>query len=180
MDGVGFGTSLNTMSTSVSQSQLASRGQQGRQPSLAESSFGDGIGRYFPKRHTVGSSAESFDNVNVGDIGSIPAPSMSDNAPSMSDNNHHTTYRINTSMSRDGAIRRGDGDLTTSQTMTPMTPMTPSASSMPGFGFFPSLGLMHETLEEQEEREANIKEQIRRSCPRSVIDDKLILTGLSL
>lgn len=172
MDGVGFGTSLNTMSTSVSQSQLASRGQQGRQPSLAESSFGDGIGRYFPKRHTVGSSAESFDNVNVGDIGSIPAPSMSDN-------NLHTTYRINTSMSRDGAIR-GDGDLTTSQTMTPMTPMTPSASSMPGFGFFPSLGLMHETLEEQEERETNIKKQIRRSCPRSVIDDKLILTGLSL
>lgn len=173
MDGVGFGTSLNTMSTSVSQSQLASRGQQGRQPSLAESSFGDGIGRYFPKRHTVGSSAESFDNVNVGDIGSIPAPSMSDN-------NLHTTYRINTSMSRDGAIRGGDGDLTTSQTMTPMTPMTPSASSMPGFGFFPSLGLMHETLEEQEERETNIKQQIRRSCPRSVIDDKLILTGLSL
>ncbi|KAF8935289.1 GATS protein-like 3 [Podila verticillata] len=58
--------------------------------------------------------------------------------------------------------------------------MTPSASSIPGFGFFPSLGLMQETLEEQEEREANIKEKIQRSCPRSVIDDKLILTGLSL
>ncbi|KAG0017614.1 GATS protein-like 3 [Podila clonocystis] len=166
MDGVGFGTSLNTMSTSVSQSHLASRGQQGRQPSLAESSFGDGIGRYFPKRHPIGSSAESFDN--VGDE-SIPAPSVSDN-------NHHTAYRINTSLSRDGAIRgSGDGEV-----ITPMTPMTPSASSLPGFGFLPSLGLMHETPEEQEEREADTKEKIRRSCPRSVIDDKLILTGLSL
>ncbi|KAF9378287.1 GATS protein-like 3 [Podila verticillata] len=171
MDGVGFGTSLNTMSTSISQSQLASRGQQGRQPSLAESSFGDGIGRYFPKRHPIGSSAESFDNVNVGETGSIPAPSISEN-------NLHTTYRINTSLARDGATRGGgDGEMVMPQTMTPMTP---SASSMPGFGFFPSLGLMHETLEEQEEREANIKEQIRRSCPRSIIDDKLILTGLSL
>ncbi|KAG0031505.1 hypothetical protein BGZ82_006952 [Podila clonocystis] len=166
MDGVGFGTSLNTMSTSVSQSHLASRGQQGRQPSLAESSFGDGIGRYFPKRHPIGSSAESFDN--VGDE-SIPAPSVSDN-------NLHTAYRINTSVSRDGTIRgSGDGEVT-----TPMTPMTPSANSLPGFGFFPSLGLMHETLEEQEEREADTKDKIRRSCPRSVIDDKLILTGLSL
>lgn len=169
MDGVGFGTSLNTMSTSVSQSHLASRGQQGRQPSLTESSFGDGIGRYFPKRHPIGSSAESFDN--VGDTGSIPAPSVSDNSL-------HTAYRINTALSRNGALRGGsDGEVITPQTMTPMTP---SASSLPGFGFFPSLGLMHETLEEQEEREADTKEKIRRSCPRSVIDDKLILTGLSL
>ncbi|KAG0342205.1 GATS protein-like 3 [Podila horticola] len=67
------------------------------------------------------------------------------------------------------------------------------SSSMDGVGFGTSLNtmstsvsqshlarLMHETLEEQEEREADTKEKIRRSCPRSVIDDKLILTGLSL
>ncbi|KAF9280291.1 GATS protein-like 3 [Mortierella alpina] len=144
-----LGTSNGMVSTGHSQAQyIQQRQQQGRQPSIAESSFGDGIGRYFPKRHAQGSSIDSFDSASRPMI------------PSGSDSSLHG--------------KAGGGN---DYGMFP--PMTPSGSSFPGFGSLPSLGLMQETLEEQEEREFKIKEQIRRSCPRSVIDDKLMLAGLS-
>ncbi|KAG0346893.1 Cytosolic arginine sensor for mTORC1 subunit 2 [Podila humilis] len=152
--GIGFGASL-TVGSSLSQPQMTGKSQRGRQPSLAESSFGDGIGRYFPKRHPAASSVESFDSVQTSDKNTLASSNSLENA-----------YRINTTSGR-----------AVDQTVTPMTPST---NSLPGFGFFPSLGLVQETLEEQEERESNIKDQVRSSCSRSIIDDKLILTGLSL
>ncbi|KAG0206126.1 GATS protein-like 3 [Mortierella sp. GBA30] len=166
MDGSGSGSvtqglasSIGMMSMGHSQAQhIQQRQQQGRQPSIAESSFGDGIGRYFPKRHAQGSSIDSFDSA------SRPM------GPSVSDNNLRMTFS-----SRDCRPGTGNGG-----DLGVVFPVTPSASSFPGFGSsLPSLGLMQETLEEQEERESKIKEQIRRSCPRSVIDDKLMLAGLS-
>ncbi|KAF9907236.1 hypothetical protein BX616_000497, partial [Lobosporangium transversale] len=120
--------------------------QRGRQNSIAESSFGEGIGRYFPKRHHH-HGPSSYDSLD-----SIPnqaTPNVGTRSVSANDN-----------------------------IMFPL--LTPINNSFPSFGSFPSLGLMQETLEEQEEREAKIKEQIRKSCPRSVTDDKLIMAGLSL
>ncbi|KAG0228433.1 GATS protein-like 3 [Actinomortierella wolfii] len=39
---------------------------------------------------------------------------------------------------------------------------------------------MNETQQELEEREAKIKAKVRKSCPRCVIDEKLVLAGLSI
>ncbi|KAI1301130.1 GATS protein-like 3 [Mortierella claussenii] len=141
--GPGHGYGMSTSINHSHRSQHHHRDHRGRQSSIAESSFGDGIGRYFPKRqHNNG--ANSFDSLD-----SLSSPQV-------------TTV-----------------DTKTSNESILFPPLTPIANSFPGFGSFPSLGLMQETLEEQEERESKIKEQIRKSCPRSVIDDKLILAGLA-
>ncbi|KAG0201606.1 GATS protein-like 3, partial [Mortierella sp. NVP41] len=164
IDGLGHLNSNNNniMSTSHSQSQFYQRNQHRRQSSIA-SSFGDGIGRFFPKRHAQGSSIDSMDSMAHAMVGEMPAPLNSDNSL-------HLAFK--------GLNRAGGPDSAGSSTS--FHPLTPSGSSFPAFGSMsPFLGLMQETPEEQEERESNIKEQIRRSCPRSVIDDKLMLAGLA-
>ena len=100
-------------------------------------------------------------------VGEMPAPINSDNSL-------HLTFN--------GLNKRaaGAGGPDSAGSSTSFHPLTPSGSSFPAFGSMPSfMGVMQETLEEQEERESNIKEKIRRSCPRSVIDDKLMLAGLA-
>ncbi|KAF9905492.1 GATS protein-like 3 [Linnemannia zychae] len=159
----------HAMSTSHSQSQLYQRSQHRRQSSIAESSFGDGIGRFFPKKHAHGSSIDSIDSMGHAMVNEVPAPVNSDNSL------HLTFGGLNR---RAAGILGGGPDSAGSSTS--FHPLTPSGSSFPAFGSMPSfMGLMQETLEEQEERESNIKEQIRRSCPRSVIDEKLMLAGLA-
>ncbi|KAK3836632.1 MAG: hypothetical protein JOS17DRAFT_488006 [Linnemannia elongata] len=169
IDGLGRYHNTGTMSTSHSQSQLFQRSQRRRQSSIAESSFGDGIGRFFPKKHEQGSSVDSMDSMGhaAALVGEMPAPINSDNSL-------HLTFS--------GLNKRatGAGGPDSAGSSTSFHPLTPSGNSFPAFGSMPSfMGLMQETLEEQEERESNIKEKIRRSCPRSVIDDKLMLAGLA-
>ncbi|KAG0299433.1 hypothetical protein BGZ98_010069, partial [Dissophora globulifera] len=144
---------------SGSQPRFSSSAQRGRQSSIAESSFGDSIGRYFPRRHPHNSSFDSFDSLS-NPLGDTTTQAFSTRA--------HPSVRH---QGKD--IRTGNSDIAS------ITPLTPIASSIPMFGSTPSIGLMHETLEEQEIRELKIKDQIRRSCPRSVIDSKLILAGLA-
>ncbi|KAF9109150.1 GATS protein-like 3 [Mortierella sp. AM989] len=153
-DGINLGTGPGN-------SSIQSRGHQGhhrgRQSSIADSSFGDGIGRYFPKRQGLGpSSYDSMDSLT---------------SPMALDTNLHNTTGL--------PGREMKGSSATPNECISFPPLTPLASSFPAFGSFPSLGLMQETIEEQEERETEIKEKIRESCPRSVIDDKLILAGLA-
>ncbi|KAI7824864.1 hypothetical protein BC939DRAFT_449455 [Gamsiella multidivaricata] len=166
----GDGGSGHSMTSPSGSHMHHSSKQRGRQPSLPESSFGEGIGRYFPKRRPHGSSYDSFDSLSNPITGDGFMGSM--NAASGMENSLHiqTTFR-----GRDvkGAVGTGENPI-----MFP--PLTPISGSYPTFGSFQSMGLMQETSEEQDEREANIKEQIRKSCPRSVIDDKLFLAGLSL
>ncbi|KAF9129842.1 hypothetical protein BGW39_003782 [Mortierella sp. 14UC] len=165
----GLGGHNNTMSASYSQSQLYQMNQHRRQGSIAESSFGDGIGRFFPKKHAQGSSIDSIDSMGLAMVNEVPAPVNPDN------NLHLTFSGLNR---RATGVASGGPDSAGSSTS--FHPLTPSGSSFPAFGSMSSfMGLMQETLEEQEERESNIKEQIRRSCPRSVIDDKLMLAGLA-
>ncbi|KAG0300103.1 GATS protein-like 3, partial [Linnemannia gamsii] len=167
MDGLGHHNHGGTMSTSYSQSQLYQRNQHGRQSSIAESSFGDGIGRFFPKKHAQGSSIDSMDSMGHAMVNEMPAPVNSDNS-----------LHLSFSGLNRRAVAAGGPDSAGSSTS--FHPLTPSGTSFPAFGSIPSfVGLMQETLEEQEERESNIKEKIRRSCPRSVIDDKLMLAGLT-
>lgn len=169
IDGLGRYHNSGTMSTSHSQSQLFHRSQHHRQNSIAESSFGEGIGRFFPKKHAQGSSIDSMDSMGHATalVGEMPAPINSDNSL-------HLTF---SELNRRAA---GAGGPDSAGSSTSFHPLTPSNSSFPAFGSMPSfMGLMQETLEEQEERESNIKEKIRRSCPRSVIDDKLMLAGLA-
>ncbi|KAG0255968.1 GATS protein-like 3 [Mortierella polycephala] len=158
LDGVGGGVGIISSSHAQSQAQnIQQRQQQGRQLSLAESSFGDGIGRYFPKRHH-GSSIDSAD----ASPNTVPS-SISDNSLRM------TFMGREREVSRPGPLGSPDH----------FPPLTPSGSSFPAFGSLQSLGLMQETLQEQGERESKTKEEVRKSCTRSVIDDKLILAGLS-
>jgi len=145
------------MTSSQSHSQLSMRNQRRRQSSIADSSFGEGIGRYFPKRPPHGSSYDSLDSL-LNPVGE----GEGDIQP----------FRVRTSFQTKDT-RRGSGETFI------FPPLTPSGASFPGIGSLPSFGLIQETLEEQEEREFRIKEQMRKSCPRSVIDDKLILAGLA-
>ncbi|KAF9366261.1 hypothetical protein BGX34_004712 [Mortierella sp. NVP85] len=144
------------MTSSQSHSQLSMRNQRRRQSSIADSSFGEGIGRYFPKRPPHGSSYDSLDSL-LNPVGE----GEGDIQP----------FRVRTSFQTKDT-RRG------SETFI-FPPLTPSGASFPGIGSLPSFGLIQETLEEKEEREFRIKEQMRKSCPRSVIDDKLVLAGLA-
>lgn len=147
------------ISSCHSHSQLSMRNQRRRQGSIADSSFGDSIGRYFPKRHHPhGSSYDSLDSLlnPVGEgqgEGDIP-------------------LRVRTSRLAKGTRSGSEGFL--------FPPLAPSGGSFPGIGSLSSFGLMQESQEGQEEREIRIKEQMRKSCPKSVIDDKLILAGLAL
>ncbi|KAF9177909.1 hypothetical protein BGZ51_008285 [Haplosporangium sp. Z 767] len=158
LDGTGGSVGIMSSSHAHSQAQnIQQRQQQGRQLSLAESSFGDGIGRYFPKRH----HESSMDSVDASP-NTVPS--------SISDSSLRMTF-----MGRDREGARPGPVGSPDQ----FPPLTPSGSSFPAFGSLQSLGLMQETLQEQEERESKIKEEVRKSCSRSVIDDKLILAGLS-
>ncbi|KAF8942572.1 GATS protein-like 3 [Haplosporangium gracile] len=163
-----YNGNTGTVSTSHSQSQLYQRSQHRRQSSIADSSFGDGIGRFFPKKYAQGSSVDSMDSMGhaTAMIGEMPVPINSDNSL------HLTLNALNKKAIAGGPNSAGSS--------TSFHSLTPSGSSFPAFGSMPSfMGLMQETLEEQEERESDIKEKIRRSCPRSVIDDKLMLAGLA-
>ncbi|KAF9356790.1 GATS protein-like 3 [Mortierella sp. AD094] len=153
-DGINGGTGSGNGNT---QSHANRQDHRRRQNSLADSSFGDGIGRYFPKRHGPGSSSyDSMDNLS---------------GPTTLDTNLHNTTGFPGREMKSSSVTQNDS--------ISFPPLTPLAGSFPVFGSFPSLGLMQETIEEQEERETTIKEQIRKSCPRSVIDDRLILAGLA-
>lgn len=132
-------------------SQLYMRNQRRRQSSIADSSLSEGIGRYFPKRGSY-DSLDSFLGTAAKDGGELPL---------------HTQTPFQAKDTKSGS----------ESFLFP--PLTPSGSSFPGLGSFPSLGPMQETLEEHEEHGIRIKEQMRKSCPRSVIDDKLILAGLA-
>ncbi|KAF9427699.1 GATS protein-like 3 [Entomortierella beljakovae] len=133
---------------------------QRRKGSYTDSSFGDGIGRYFPKRRGLASFSS---------IDSIESPI----SPTMDTNMFNTAglpvreARISTNATSE------------SKQFPPFTPLTPLASSFPAFGSLNSLGLLQESVEEQEDREFKIKEQVRKQCPRSVIDDKLMMAGLA-
>ncbi|KAF9971300.1 hypothetical protein BGZ73_005771 [Actinomortierella ambigua] len=61
-------------------------------------------------------------------------------------------------------------------------PWSATGGSLPPFSFLSasSFNMMNETQEELEEREANIKTKVRQTCPRSVMDEKLVLAGLSM
>ncbi|KAF9376119.1 GATS protein-like 3 [Mortierella sp. AD011] len=139
-----------------SKSYVNKQDHRRRQNSLADSSFGDGIGRYFPKKHGPGSSFDSMDNLS--------------GVATMDTSLHNTTSFTSREM-KSSSVTQNDG--------ISFPPLTPLAGSFSAFGSFPSLGLMQETIEEQEERETTTKEQVRKSCSRSVIDDKLILAGLA-
>ncbi|KAF9585594.1 GATS protein-like 3 [Lunasporangiospora selenospora] len=139
----GLGTSLNPHGT---------REHPGRQNSIAESSFGEGIGRFFPKRHPHRGSIDSIDSTFTTHSGFGNA--------SIGNSQYIGRYQ-------DSGENAG------------LHPLAPAGSSLSALGSIPSFGLMQETLAEQEEREYKTKEQIRKSCPRSVIDDKLMLAGLA-
>ncbi|KAG0004335.1 GATS protein-like 3 [Modicella reniformis] len=147
------------ISSSHSRSQLSMRYQHRRQSSTADSSFGERIGRYFHRRYPHGSSYDSFDGI----LGPVSDGKDENEAPQL---------YVRTSLFQAKDTRRGSESFI-------FPPLTPSGGSFPGLGSLPSFGLILETQEEQEDRETRIKEQMRKSCPRSVIDDRLILASLA-
>ncbi|KAF9206487.1 GATS protein-like 3 [Haplosporangium sp. Z 27] len=131
--------------------------QRVRQDSYADSSIGEGVGRYFRKRHGPGSGS-------IDSLDSFSSPRPLDIKPNGTMD--HPRREMKSS-----SISQNDDMM--------FPPLTPLVGSFQAFGSFSSLGIMQESVAEQEEREFKIKEQVRKSCPRYVIEDKLILAGLA-
>ncbi|KAF9160137.1 GATS protein-like 3 [Actinomortierella ambigua] len=175
-------------SAGSSSGDVFSHHSHGRRSPLSVGSGGGGGenrgGSTTPARTTSDNSINMFPLTDIREETSASSSitNTAENSSTMTRATTTTTIAAPTSISTGStAILSSEEEGGGGGTRSPY-PWSATGGSMPPFSFLSasSLSLMNETQEELEDREAKIKAKVRQTCPRAVMDEKLVLAGLSM